>query len=510
MEHYTFVPTNAVKHFDMEPTDAVSKNMMFHQKGFTMFAVYTAAMISADFPPIVEKPKGMVRLRGGVPDPNNDSKHNMIPYLTNIRFTFNGLPCIDFQERVLDPLNNGLGSMNIKGATLLQTAQETDPGGLRGNPSNLTATPAILDEHNQRNMKLYSCIMNYMHPTCEMYFYFARFFPGEGTVIYAIIRATGPLLTPQRIVDARADAWVHMTMDTMKIPYTQMGWWMWIQVVQTTARKLGKDGAAMLTKWIRGLPDFFKHVKPQITQMGATPAFCFPPTYGSLPGHRAATIAANGHPLANQPNIRIAGVFFFPQWCDSIRHVQASNPMGTVRMAELFAVESFGECQESEELDSANMLAENITKKHVCNTCGKPGHTASFYINGTKFTCKDNSVQEQPAASSSVDRYKNRYKEAAKQVTMQQAYSAQLEEKIQMLEIEANKIETRKKFGGYNKKNAYAIEEDDSSGSDEQSSAGAEDIESDANSASSAGSYVPNMANAIHNSKAKGKRPMRR
>ena len=50
-----------------------------------------------------------LRLRGGSPDANNDSKHNEIPYLSNMRFMWSGLPSIDFQDLVMNPLNNGLG-----------------------------------------------------------------------------------------------------------------------------------------------------------------------------------------------------------------------------------------------------------------------------------------------------------------------------------------------------------------------------------------------------------------
>ena len=74
----------------------------------------------------IEHKKLSLRLRGSG-DPNNDSKFNDIPYLTNMRFEWDGLPCLDFGENILNPLSNGLGSMNVKGATLLETVQERDP-----------------------------------------------------------------------------------------------------------------------------------------------------------------------------------------------------------------------------------------------------------------------------------------------------------------------------------------------------------------------------------------------
>ena len=97
----------------------------------------------------------LLRLRGaGDPNPNQDSKFNEIPYLSKMNFTWNGLPCIDFDEKILNILNNGLGSMNIKGGTLLQTVRRTDPGGLNGNPPRAAATPSIC----WRLMMLCTCL----------------------------------------------------------------------------------------------------------------------------------------------------------------------------------------------------------------------------------------------------------------------------------------------------------------------------------------------------------------
>ena len=67
-----------------------------------------------------------LRLRGGTPYPSNDKSFNEIPYLTNMRFLWNGLPQIDFVRRIMYPLNNGLGSVTLNGDTLLSTARRTD------------------------------------------------------------------------------------------------------------------------------------------------------------------------------------------------------------------------------------------------------------------------------------------------------------------------------------------------------------------------------------------------
>ena len=72
-----------------------------------------------------------VRIRGGAPDnPNADEKTNEIPYLKDSRFFWNGLPCIDFIEVVMFPLENGLASMSVKGYSLLDAINRTDAGGV--------------------------------------------------------------------------------------------------------------------------------------------------------------------------------------------------------------------------------------------------------------------------------------------------------------------------------------------------------------------------------------------
>ena len=84
--------------------------------------------------PILFKPVVVIRLRGAGNNPNHDRNYNDIPYLTKRNFQWNCLPTIDFNERVLNLLNNGLGSVSIKSGTLLATVRETDPGGRLGNP----------------------------------------------------------------------------------------------------------------------------------------------------------------------------------------------------------------------------------------------------------------------------------------------------------------------------------------------------------------------------------------
>jgi len=136
----------------------------------------------------------IMRLRGGAGDANKDSKFNDIPYLTNINFKWNGLPTFDFDEKILFPLQNGLGSIALHKATLLDTALQKDPGGLLGVPTTGAAPSNTLDEHNQRVRKLFCCLMNYIDAGHNMVDNAATIFaasPSESlTILFALFLPT--------------------------------------------------------------------------------------------------------------------------------------------------------------------------------------------------------------------------------------------------------------------------------------------------------------------------------
>ena len=131
---------------DMEPPDDCEQNYIrkikFRDKHdrYLFICSSTCKLLAA------KKTTFILRVRGGVGEPNVDRRANEVPYLTNIKFMWNGLPCIDFQELVMNPLDNGLGSITVNGATLLETVRMTDPGGVLGmEPEALAACWCGLD-----------------------------------------------------------------------------------------------------------------------------------------------------------------------------------------------------------------------------------------------------------------------------------------------------------------------------------------------------------------------------
>ena len=144
---------------DMEPPDAFSTRSEFTQYKFIGCSCLMIMLIQKS------TKSTTLRLKGG--GENDDTRFNVIPNLTDKKFMWNGLPCIDFHENVLYPLQNGLGSILHEKSTLLQTVEEVDEGGVRGNPPRAIADEKTINASVLRNTKAYSCILNYIDEKSE-------------------------------------------------------------------------------------------------------------------------------------------------------------------------------------------------------------------------------------------------------------------------------------------------------------------------------------------------------
>ena len=202
------------------------------------------------------------RLRGGGSDnPNVDEKTGEIPALTNSKFSWNGVPCIDFMERVMMPLENGLQSMSIKGWSLLATVKRRDAGGVLGNPARAVASAVIIAESDSRNEKAFACILNYISRGSYFYRMAYREMNASGIHVYNSMQIFGALPLPPRIVKQREDIWQNISMEALKIPTDQNGFFVYTDFVYEVGRKIQKDGDKQLDKWIDGLPEWFKTEK---------------------------------------------------------------------------------------------------------------------------------------------------------------------------------------------------------------------------------------------------------
>ena len=328
----------------------------------------------------IGKSKKSLRLRGSGEDMNNDDKFNKIPYLDNIRFKWNGLPCMDFREKVLFLLENGLGSMMSNGGTLLQTVRQRDPGGVLGNPARAVAPQRVVDESIARGRKAFSCIMNYIVPKCYLYKYFNRHMPGEAIPVYQIICAYGPVPIPPRIAVAREDAWHRMSMEALRIKNDYQGLLLWAEMVTEHGRILQKDGAAIKDRFIDGLPSKFDSIKHS---MSRNMAFVYPATYGALPGHAGCAIAAIAHPLAGQQYTFALARAYVSEWV-----TRAADLGTTPRGYTARSVEEMDALLTTDIDDIALILAEHVTPQMVCEYCGGVGHcTRQKKANGETLTC---------------------------------------------------------------------------------------------------------------------------
>ena len=433
----------------------------------------------------------VIRLRGGGQDPNNDSKYNEIPYLTSHRFIWDGLPKIDFVEHILNPLENGLGSMAIKGGTLLETVKRTDPGGLLGTPSRALAPVAVVEESKARNNKAFSCILNYIDTKSEFYIFCMRRLQTDGIAVYEYLIQFGNIPTPVRIIRAREDAWNRMTMDILKISYSLDGYFQWNQAVLSHGRKLGKNGNSMKDKFIDGLPTFFQSEK---AQMRHDTRFVYPATLGLIPGLGGALpLAGIAHPNANEPDIKSLAMGYVGDWVTQISKVSQNTPYGLAR--------SVTESDNSDEI--INLMVGDVTPKTKCFVCGGEGHAASQILpDGTKVLCTNKVIQSSSNIDSKsisrMEKYKQQRDSYAKEV---QNLNEQLEEaNITLSKSKCNK-------NNYSRKQAipqaHSTEED--SGEEDVQQAHSDLEQTDDGSDTSASSTIRSFAEVAHTSKRFGK-----
>ena len=156
-----------------------------------------------------------IRIRGGAGDTINvDKNSNVIPYLSTMRFSYNGLPQIDFETKTLNPFKNGLGSITLDKNTLLQTAEQTDTCGRRSAITYAAGTPDQQSGHDQRVTKLFHCLLNYIDTRSCLYIFLMEHVQPNGVVAWSYIISFGRCPIPLPITFARNDAWQMLTMDS--------------------------------------------------------------------------------------------------------------------------------------------------------------------------------------------------------------------------------------------------------------------------------------------------------
>jgi len=320
----------------------------------------------------------ILRVRGGG---DTDKNLNEIPFLNDIKFIWNGRPGIDFIEKIMYPLNNGLASITVSKASLYETAMEIYPAGRLGTPLPGAASPDQIAEHNSRVDRLFACILKYTDRHSAIYKTFMRDFQRDGIAVYKCILSYGIIPTPIRILEARSDAWKQMSMKALKIPYSIDGFLKWAEIVEEQGRICGKSGDEQKNKFIQGLPEFFSNHAAQMEK----DKIVFPATYGGIPGFTSAPHAATAHPMAGKPWIFQLARTYISQWTNEISEVHKYVPSGMVRSVDI---------QSDDDYDGAflNLLAKDITPSTKCFICNGTGHAASQLHDGVVIECANKSL----------------------------------------------------------------------------------------------------------------------
>jgi hypothetical protein len=242
----------------------------------------------------------------------------------------------------------------------------------------------------------------------------------NGIDMYFFLIAYGPIPKPPRVLKAQEDFWQNMTLDSLKIEYTQKGYLLRIECVLEQARVLNKNGLQIKQKLIDGLPAFFNTEK---SAMRHDNTYVFPPLLGGLPEYAMTTQAANVHPMAGQQDGESLLLAYIPDFISKASETR-SLPRGLVRMihdtpADQGNLDDIDDGTDSQHGGAAkakaNLLAKDVTDSTVCNCCGGSKHaTVQIASDGTKIICakkqlEDMGILSKPATDLAKDtRYKSR------------------------------------------------------------------------------------------------------
>lgn len=454
-----------------------------------------------------------LRIRGGMDNPSASDKDVEIPYLKNINFMWDGFPCIDFLEIVMSPIENGLATITVKGFSLLDACKRVDAGGLRGNPPRATAPRDIIDDSDGRQKKAAACIMNYIKRGCWFYNMARREFAEKGPELLIYMRNFGVLRIPAPIMKSREEAWRHMTMETLRIPYDSAGYFKWMDLVYETGRKMSKSGQLMLDKWVDGLPSWF-NAEVSTIRHDTDSSLSHKGTYGAeIPGCLNALLP---HPLSGQPHIQRYAYKYYSDWMHhSKTAIKAYKPSPHGRV---FSAEQSGECDDIDGV--VNYLHwSKCTPSTDCNLCGGKGHGGENKLpDGSMYLCATKVVadsKEKGESSSAPTRRAN----ANEARLLAQSLTAsdrmiEMEDQILYLEKALRKARRFKRNTPRTQSRANVATSDHTDDSDDTAFE-TEDSQdaTDATSDESDGSHIEEFAD-IHyantRNKRDGKRPMRK
>lgn len=436
----------------------------------------------------------MFRIRGGAPNENFPAlskKDVEIPQLNKIKFYWDGLPILNFHQRIIIPLQDGLSTFADKsGDTFLDTLNLIDTGGVRGvvpraalliqDPNHAHVLASI-----SRNKRAFSTIMAYINSQSWFYKECHKMCDGDGITAFRFMKNFGNIIIPPRIKQAREHYWQTMTMETLRIPSDIKGYFTWTNLVMVAADQLNKSGVQQLEKFCMGLPTWF-NTEIHAMRHSKDPSLIFPATYAAiLPGGVNAAVA---HPFAGEPSILLYAKCWLPDWC--IKSSLAKNE----------AIFELSVCIDSEndQSDSAFLLHHSrIGDSTSCNTCGGKGHGSETELpDGNKVMCPTLILRKGGGTNAGTKNSSDKKQLFAHIVDTDtddtNAYFTALQEQNAVLQATVNKFTRLNK--NKNRKMPVQTAHEADTGSDEEG-------DDDAHSDTSGGSVLESMAQlAIPNS----------
>jgi hypothetical protein len=334
-------------------------------------------------------------------NPNMQRDYDTLPGMK----MWNGIPYAEFRRTWWVALMAGLGAIFQEGWTLLQCANGVDLGG-PGNPG----TPAQGIQSNNRNLRLFYCILNYVSANSKVYRDVRATFQGDGRGLYVFLHTFGHMRYTRRQTIKREHVWKDASVEALKIPIDEDTCMVWKEWVASEGEKLGKTPVEMREKYLEGFPESFDTIVTMERSSNANGGFgnyVFPINY---PNHYPAALAGIAHPQAGQPDLDSLAQNFTLEWVDKLALGQirkTPRPVNMVESANAVSpqaqagpsqpVGDFGEfhhylddtpktafqCVEitdgSGSAATPRLLAvkrESITERTVCMSCGGLGHVS--------------------------------------------------------------------------------------------------------------------------------------
>ena len=296
---------------------------------------------------------------------------------------WNGVPYHDFRRVWFAALIVALGSIFQEGWTLIQVARDQDLGG----PAN-PGTAGQNASSNNRNMRLFHSILNYIDTSCDLYRRVWSTFNNDGRGLYNYLWVFGHLPYTRREITALEAIWKDASVSSLKIPHDKETVFKWKSWCVTEGEKRNKNLSEVRDKFLEGFPESFNIVvipERNSTANGGAGNFVHPANY---PAHYPTALAGNAHPNAGEPDMDAMAMSFNITWVDYIiRGLIKMAPKGSAYSVDL---EQRGYTSDDGEAEASQVLslstdggecifkitADSITADTVCLTCGGRGHVS--------------------------------------------------------------------------------------------------------------------------------------